>query len=358
MQKKQLLSYMHHPGKLDRDSLEMLRCIKDQFPYFTTARLLLIRNLYQLEIEEYQPEIEITAAYVVDRRILYEIIHPLSGSETEVPEAESAKSIKTVKTEEEIKGTSDMKVPDTAIPEEPGMQSSELLTVETVPEVVESPVALTEKAKPDEKPDLRQNISNLLSWQLHEMEQDDGSEEELLPEIALDIQKTYGNNKETAVADHVAHSDDLLILDLETDPPDQDQVTVVPAVEEIVVNESGELHCFTDWLSALEKPVDKETATFKKAEDEPNEKILIDKFIESNPRLEPPRDNVPHTDISADSVKEHDGIFTDTLARIYIKQGYYSKAIFAYEKLILKYPEKSDYFAGQIKEIKKLTNKQ
>jgi hypothetical protein len=228
MQKKQLLSYMHHPGKLDRDSLEMIRCIKDQFPYFTTARLLLIRNLYQLEIEEYRPEIEITAAYVTDRRILYEIIHPLSGTDTEAPEAEGVEATETAITGEEVKGTPETIVPETVLAEKPVPQSTEMLMAETIPVAVESTAALTEKAKPDEKPGLRQNISNLLSWQLHELEQDDGSEEELLPEIALDIKKTYGNNEETAVDDHEAHSDDLLVLDLETDPPVQDQVSVVP----------------------------------------------------------------------------------------------------------------------------------
>lgn len=47
---------------------------------------------------------------------------------------------------------------------------------------------------------------------------------------------------------------------------------------------------------------------------------------------------------------------TETLARIYEKQELYGEAISAYEKLSLKYPEKSVYFASRIEEIKKLMN--
>ncbi len=47
---------------------------------------------------------------------------------------------------------------------------------------------------------------------------------------------------------------------------------------------------------------------------------------------------------------------TETLASIYARQGYYKKAIQIFEKLSLKYPEKSTYFAAQIEKIKLLMN--
>ncbi len=45
---------------------------------------------------------------------------------------------------------------------------------------------------------------------------------------------------------------------------------------------------------------------------------------------------------------------TETLARVYMEQKKYAKAIQAYEILILKYPEKSVFFADRISEIKDL----
>ncbi|MGQ8336344.1 hypothetical protein ACUNWD_07310 [Sunxiuqinia sp. A32] len=48
---------------------------------------------------------------------------------------------------------------------------------------------------------------------------------------------------------------------------------------------------------------------------------------------------------------------TETLAKIYAKQGLYKEAILAYEKLSLKYPEKNTYFADQIQELKQITEK-
>jgi hypothetical protein len=45
---------------------------------------------------------------------------------------------------------------------------------------------------------------------------------------------------------------------------------------------------------------------------------------------------------------------TETLAKVYLEQKKYNKAIQAYEILILKYPEKSSFFADQINEIKNL----
>jgi tetratricopeptide (TPR) repeat protein len=87
---------------------------------------------------------------------------------------------------------------------------------------------------------------------------------------------------------------------------------------------------------------------------------LIDRFIEDRqPKvLRPDHHPVNDQDVSLNSYKEDDGFLTETLARIYVQQGYFLKAIQAYEKLGLKIPEKSVYFASQIEMVRELIKNQ
>lgn len=83
---------------------------------------------------------------------------------------------------------------------------------------------------------------------------------------------------------------------------------------------------------------------------------LIDKFIESNPKIIKSEEPPLQGDLSIAHSSTTNGIMSETLAKIYIKQQYYSRAIDIYRKLCLKYPEKSIYFAAQISEIENLIN--
>lgn len=81
---------------------------------------------------------------------------------------------------------------------------------------------------------------------------------------------------------------------------------------------------------------------------------LLDEFLKKDPRIIP--DSEDHSEavrIAEKSNREDSGIMSETLARIYIMQGNTRKARQVYERLRLKYPEKSTYFAGLIEEIDK-----
>lgn len=83
---------------------------------------------------------------------------------------------------------------------------------------------------------------------------------------------------------------------------------------------------------------------------------LIDRFITENPHIKPVGEVSVTASENTTPEKEQvtDSIFTESLAKIYIRQKQYAKAIRIFEKLNLNYPEKSSYFADQIKNLKNL----
>jgi tetratricopeptide (TPR) repeat protein len=119
--------------------------------------------------------------------------------------------------------------------------------------------------------------------------------------------------------------------------------------------DKNETHSFSEWLQLAKiAPIIREGAEKQiNVSSELEKKFdLIEKFIELNPKIPQVKDNTSIPTNIAKSNETPSTIMTETLAQIHLEQKKYSKAIQAYEILILKYPEKSSFFADRIKNIK------
>lgn len=113
----------------------------------------------------------------------------------------------------------------------------------------------------------------------------------------------------------------------------------------------NETHSFAEWLALTKaKKIDRKQQSSEN---------LIDKFIEQEPRISKPKREEFFSPVQSaeQSLIENDEIVTETLARVYLEQEHFDKAISAYEKLSLKYPQKNSFFANQIKLIYDLKEK-
>jgi tetratricopeptide (TPR) repeat protein len=124
----------------------------------------------------------------------------------------------------------------------------------------------------------------------------------------------------------------------------KNEITTVQSEYKIIEEEIIEENSFVEWLKLSNlKPIDRS-----------NETETIDKFISEKPKLKVEVNENESNNDKIDNLSDQAGYMTETLAKLYLNQKNYEKAIQSYKILILKFPEKNSYFADQIKKIKKL----
>ncbi len=121
----------------------------------------------------------------------------------------------------------------------------------------------------------------------------------------------------------------------------------------------SEKHSFQEWLQISRiKPInrdesDKFDSQIEEIDTEKQKKNdLIDQFIENNPKIPMLNKNIRISSTNEEKSDDNSYLMTETLAKVYLEQKKYDRAIQAYEILILKYPEKFSFFASRISDIK------
>ena len=245
---------INHPERLNRDTLYELRNIVARYPYFQTARLLLLNNLYLLHEADFGTELRRSVLYIADRRALQRLIEGYTDKVT---------------------------IEDKPVDENPGIDRTLSL------------IDAFLGTLPDEHAELP-----------------------IVPDAIGDYASRFLLNDEdtNSATSQELHADTPGALS------ETDSITLV--LNELKKNDG-------------------------KKEDIPS--LTTDTNTPENDTQDETTKDV-HTD--EESLDE--SYFTETLAKIYIKQHKYSRALEIIRSLYLKYPEKNIYFADQIRFLEKL----
>ena len=97
------IELIKHPELMDAQTLLTLEKLVEQYPFYQTARLLYLRNLYILHNEKFDSELKKTALYVANRKVLFYMveaqhyeIEPEHTKEESKQDAASAEANRTV----------------------------------------------------------------------------------------------------------------------------------------------------------------------------------------------------------------------------------------------------------------------
>ncbi len=311
MNKEELISIMR-AERFDEQHLVRLDSLISAYPWFGLPRFLKLKAMQQLGKEADPIEVSRAVLYSSNRSHLYRWIRGESASMADI-QGEAGTELEFITDQEVLTGEEGLVGQD----EETVFEDALTMADEAVTDEDASEKSLPDKEETEmEEPEIvEQEAVPVMNPIADEEEADEISEELYQEEVDTDAEEDSDEphrEKFGAEADHSVSSDEQF------------------TGEGLSSRTSGSVNHST---------------------------ALIEQFLNSEAGvIKADKETMLEGDVSEGSVKEDDSFITDTLAKIYVKQGLHAKAIYAYERLSLKYPEKSAYFAAQIEKIKNISH--
>ena len=305
MTTKDFIQILQQPQTVSQEQTNALSGIIEEFPYFQSARAVYLKGLKNKESFKYNQALKQTAAYTTDRSILFDFITSESFNQNEISDY--------IKQNTAYINNLDVTAEDISVNKSVTFDDDLDTHIKATKEII-NPELFQPKIE----------IKEIAKFNKDEVETED--QKEKTPEKVLNIGKPLEFDKTET------HSFNEWLKLTSFNPIERNEDT---SIEE--TNNTSE--------SESEQESDRD----KKFE-------LIDKFIASNPKLEPAKTSGKKQNLAKDRMIQPEALMTETLARIYVEQKNYKKAIQSYKILSLKYPEKSGFFADQIKRIQILQN--
>ena len=250
-----LAQLIRHPEQLNKDTVYDLRSILALHPYYQTARILLLQNLYLLHDPTFDEELRRAAVYITDRRVLFQLVEAMHYQPRR---------------------------PDTVKHDKPATDTNDADQSRTTTLIDQFLGSIPNNESQEKAPKRRPTPAD-------------------------------------ATIDYVAY-----LLDIEEEQPETTPPATVPATESSRMD------------TLINDFIEKDGGNFDLKDEPEYTPDLIGSDEDSEPN------------------EGDEGYFTETLARIYIKQGRYSKALEIIKRLNLLYPKKNRYFADQIRFLEKL----
>lgn len=238
---------------MNRETLYDLRALLALYPYYQTARLLMLQNLYLLHDPSFDEELRRAAIYITDRKVIFQMVE---AAHYELKPAETEKEAKPAHPADGKKGD---------------------------------------------------RTSDLIDHFLGSIPKDD--EEEAKKE------KRKPTPADAAV-DYVAY-----LMETGGETEEEEPSRTISLIDDFM-----------------------EDGGFKLPK--------LDSGEDYKPEFTPQLNQEENTDSSEES--ENSGVFTETLARIYIKQGKYQRALDIIERLDRLHPAKNGYHKDQMRFLEKL----